>query len=195
MPLSLTVGPTLEPVSINDAKEQLSITHTSKDSHIKTFVIPTARQLVEEFLCRAVMQQTYALTLSGFGGRRILLPRPPLSSVTSVTYIDTGGASQTWDASKYTEVKPTGPRALHGWIEPAHGEDYPATRLIAEAVTITFVAGYGTQFGDVPTAIHLGLLMTIEDLYFGQDGAVKSVLSARDVLTPWRAARDDLRLD
>lgn len=119
-------------------------------------------------LGRALVTQTWEMTMRHFplgcdrihGDLRIRLSLPPLQSVASITYVDADGATQTLDASKYTVV--TGER---GAIVPAYGETWPTTRDVPEAVTVTFVAGYGDAADDVPGAIRAAGLIMVADLY------------------------------
>ena len=135
---------------------------------------------------RALITQTLALTLDGFpsgwnplagnantggyyrersylggsGLRPILLPRPPLVSVSSITYVDQDGVAQTWSPSLYTVEKPTGDYADPGRIFPNFGEIYPIARAMPGAVTITFVAGYGLAAA-VPAPLKAGMKLLI----------------------------------
>ncbi len=75
--------------------------------------------------------------------RRIVIPMPPLISVTSVEYIDPDGNTQTLDPSKYTVSIPRGPRAKSGYILPNPITSiWPVTQIRPDAVTITVEAGY-----------------------------------------------------
>src|SRR4029077_18050283 len=88
-----------------------------------------AREYGETVTHRAFITQTWDDVRDGFPGsdEAIWLPRPPLISVTSVTYIDTAGATQTWSASLYTVIAPAGPKASPGAIVPNYGQIFPAT--------------------------------------------------------------------
>src|SRR3990172_9167653 len=67
------------------------------------------------------------------------LQKPKLQSITSITYIDTAGATQTWTSTLYeADIK-----SDIGKVRPVSGESYPSTDDIYNAVTIKFKAGYG----------------------------------------------------
>ena len=201
MALTLSSAPQTEPVTIVEAKAHCRVVDKEEDSYIRNTLIPSARQDAEEFTCRAAVNQTWVLKLSySFGSGPILVPKPPLSSVTSVQYVDANGETQTWAASKYTVEAPSGPRALHGSIRPAYNESYPTVRDVVDAITITFVAGYGAAAAAVPVLFRLGVLFMIEDMYAGRGSQVTGRVSpalrtARSTLSSFRACRDDLRLD
>jgi uncharacterized phiE125 gp8 family phage protein len=160
--LSLVTPPTAEPVSLDAAKAHLRVEHALEDDGISAW-LAAARQHAEAVTGRQLPPATWALTLDAFpdAGCAILVPRPPLKSVTSIAYIDTAGATQTWPAAAYDVEIPVGPLALHGRIRPAFGEVYPATRAVSEAVTITFIAGYDS----VPYPLHAALLLGVGELY------------------------------
>jgi len=125
--------------------------------------ISAARQYVETFTQRKLITQTWALKLNGFPCGDLVLPFSPVSSVTSVTYVDTAGATQTWpaDATGYTTDLPTGPEAAPARVRPSYQVIYPQTRADINAVTVTFVAGYGAAASAVPAGIRSAMLLLI----------------------------------
>ena len=192
MALSLTTAPTVEPLSTQNVKDELEIDHTASDDRIDTFLLPSARQLAETLTHRAFLEQTYILRLAGFPAGPIILPRPPLTSVSSVQYVDTAGDTQTWAASKYAVETPSGERALHGTIQPGYNEVYPSTRQVPDAVIVTFKAGYGTTAGTVPVAVRQGVALLVKWLYFED---LTHYEAADTVLFPYRAWRADLEFN
>ena len=126
-------------------------------------------------LGRALITQTWVMklarfpcggswSLSDFGYRMaaIEVPLPPLQSITSIVYLDRAGASQTLSASRYQVVSRGKKPSL---IVPAYGEVWPVTRDQPQAVTVTFVAGYGAAAEDVPAPIRSAGLLMVSDLY------------------------------
>lgn len=197
--LKLTTATTTEPLTTAEVKTELIIDHSNWDDRIANFILPAARQMAEGLTFRAFANQTYTLKWSSFPhhGAAIILPRPPLSSVTSVTYIDTAGSSQTWSSSKYTVTEAgagsSGDRDLWGSIEPTHDESvYPQTRRIIDAVTITFVAGYGAAASAIPEGIKHG---TVQLCQYLLDGDEDAYTRAEALLGPYLAWRPDLRFD
>lgn len=141
MPWSLTnsVAPADEPITTDEAREHLRISHTSENSLIDAY-IEAARLYVEAFTKRQLMTATWLLKLDRFPTREIRVPLPPLSSVTSVTYTDENGDAQTWSSALYQTDLDSEP----GRIKPIEGETFPSTQLGTYAtVTVEFVAGYG----------------------------------------------------
>jgi uncharacterized phiE125 gp8 family phage protein len=204
MALSLSSAPATEPVSVAEAKAHLRIDHAADDDYVEDFVIPAARRYAETITHRAFITQTWILRLNGFGrGGPIYLPRPPLVSITTVTYTDTAGTAGTaWAASStgYTLEQPSGEMALHASIRPSYSQSYPSTRDIVDSVVITYVAGYGAASA-VPIGIKHGILMLIEDLYRQRGGQIAGTISSRaaiaaeSLLSPFIAHHYDLRFD
>jgi hypothetical protein len=53
-------------------------------------------------------------------------------SVTSVSYVDQTGTTQTWASSNYTVDAPAGPEARMGRVVPGYNVPYPVTRAVVE---------------------------------------------------------------
>ncbi len=192
MSLSLAVGPATEPVTLVELKAQMKLDHTADDTRLAEMVIPTARQLAEAHTGRAFITQTWVLTLRGFGMEPIVIPKPPLVSITSVHYVDAHGATQTWTAGTtgYQLDHPTGQFARFATLQPAYGVRWPRTRDVPGAVTITVVAGYGAA-ANVPVGIKDAVLLWAEGLY-RLDASLMEI--ARGVLMPFRAKYGALRV-
>ena len=202
MAISLSSAPATEPVTLTEAKSHLKVDFSADDDYIEDFVIPAARRYAETLTHRGFITQTWILRLNGFGGGGpIYLPRPPLVSITTVTYTDTAGTAGTaWAASStgYTLEQPSGDHALHASIRPSYAQSYPSTRDIVDSVVITYVAGYGAASA-VPVGIKHGLFMVIEDLYRSRGTQVdtysKAAIAAEALLAPFIAWKFDLRYD
>lgn len=119
--------------------------------------------------------------LGGTGMRPIIIPKPPLISVTSITYVDTDGATQTWASSNYTVDAPVGDFAEPGRICPVYGQVYPVTRAQPAAVTIRFVAGYGAAASAVPQPIKSAMKLLIGIWYANREAGL-IVRGSADVL-------------
>lgn len=158
MGLTLNAAPATDPLTLAEAKAHLRVTATDEDALI-TSLITAATDSAEIFTGRALVTQTWDLTLDSFPCV-IEVPKPPLVSVTSITYIDTDGATQTLATTEYTVDTKSEP----GRIVPAYGKYWPSTREVPNAVTIRFVAGYGNAAA-VPKSIKQGMLMQIEHMF------------------------------
>lgn len=169
--LTRSSDPASEPVTLAEARIACDLwaDESAHDDHL-TILIAAARRLIEERTGLALITQTWRLTLDRFpvGEDHLYLPRAPLQSVSSVTYTDTAGDSQTWDSDDYivsTDHRP-------GRISPAFGQVWPTARDQADAVAITYIAGYGDAASDVPNLARHAVLMVIREWFDRPEGAV-----------------------
>lgn len=130
--------------------------NTTGDPYLSALII-SARQFAEQELGRKLITQTLDAYFDKFPEEFRL---PPLDSVTSITYVDEDGATQTLAADQYHVDKYTVPAR----ITNAYGCDWPKTRAQSNAVTVRFSAGYGSA-NDVPVGIKQWMLMRIATLY------------------------------
>lgn len=159
MPLTLVTAPTVEPLTVAEARQHLRVDGNDQDDVIARLVA-AARRRCEAFTRRAFVTQTWDLTLDAFPCWTIDLPRPPLQSVTHVKYLDTSGVQQTLSAALYTvDTKSEWAR-----ITPAYGQSWPSTRDQVNAVEVRFVAGFG-QPSTVPDDIKAAMLLMVGHLY------------------------------
>lgn len=161
--LTRTVDPAEYPVTLSEVKRALKLGTTTSDDDLElNDLIPVAVDMVERDAQRALARQTWALYMDEFPCEEIELRMPPVISVTSVTYIDTEGDSQTVSTSNYdTDLKSSPAR-----IFPAEGTYWPSTDCVPNAVTVTFVAGYAAS---VPKVAYQAIMLAVKSLYFGCD--------------------------
>lgn len=187
--LAVATQPTVEPVTIDEAKAHLRVDHADEDALIHG-LIRAAREYVENVTARTLITTTYDLSLPAFPScGYIEFPRSPVQSVTSVTYRDSAGASTTWGTSNYL-VDTAG---LVGRLVPAYGVSWPSfTAYPVNPVTVRFVAGYGAA-GDVPEQLRQAMLLYLTHLYEnrsatgGASNAVREIdLGVRALLAQYR---------
>jgi len=193
--LTLHTAPAAEPVTLEQAKKQVELPQSVAvhDEHLRA-IITAAREFVERYTNRQLVTATWNLHLDRFpcGGDPILIPYAPLQSVTSITYLDSTGAPQTWSSAEYRVSTSREP----GIVVPASGHSYPTVRSELDAVTVRFVAGYGEP-AEVPVAIKQAMLLLITH-WFENRGAVGSVgseidLSVKALLESYRVGDEFLR--
>lgn len=129
--------------------------HASNDASVAAMIAAVTAELDAPYgwLGRAIGRQTLRMTLPDWGEGRIRLRCPPIVSITSVTYIDTDGATQTLAADKY--------RVADGWLVPAIGQQWPTPASSQpDAVNITYLAG----FDPVPDGIKHALILMTQSL-------------------------------
>jgi uncharacterized phiE125 gp8 family phage protein len=100
----------------------------------------------------------------------------PVISVTSITYLDENGNSQTLPQNLY-EVD-----TYRGIIGEAVDQDFPDTYLSLNDVTITYVSGFGTSATSCPTDIRIAILKMIANIYENRTDSVYKMPTASDVM-------------
>lgn len=168
-------GPAVEPLSLAEAKKQVEVADAiaDHDAHLASLV-RAARETSETYCKRAWHTQTWRLALDRFPDWTILVPRPPLISVSSITYIDDDGVQQTLAAGLYRVAVKGRP----GRITPAYNEVWPVTRAVSEAVVITYVAGYGANPGDEPSRVKQAVALTVGNWFANREGVVTGTISS-----------------
>jgi uncharacterized phiE125 gp8 family phage protein len=188
--LEITSQPAAEPITVSEAKAHLRVDHTTDDTYIES-LITASRVWAERYQARAYINQTWKMYLDAFPVQGYIpIPIAPLSSVTSITYVDINGDTQTLDAARYQVDSKVQPSRVY----LAPGVSWPSTRFEQKnAVTITFVAGYGATSASVPASMKHAIKMLVSDMYQNRESEVvgKSVATLQ---TAAKALLDQNRL-
>jgi len=149
------------PVTFAEAKEHLRIIGDDEDAHITT-LLRTAIESGERTFRRRFVNSTWDLFLDAFP-TVIKLPWPPLSSVTSIKWVDKDDAATTIATTVYrvdTNAEP-------GEIVLRQDQSWPGMTDQRETspIEVRFVAGYGADWNSVPRNIRHWLKLEIARLY------------------------------
>jgi uncharacterized phiE125 gp8 family phage protein len=153
--ISVVTPPASEPITVAEAKGHCRIDTDIQDGELAGFIF-AAREFVEGDIHHKLVTQTLDLTIDDDWPHactsrgylpRIHFPVKPIASVTSISYVDTNGATQTLALNQYT-VRTDVPAP---YIEPAYGVSWPAVRCQGAAITVRFVAGWAAE--SVPNQI------------------------------------------
>jgi len=134
----------LEPVTLAEMKTHLRVDHDDEDAYIQS-LITAAREYVEEQTGRRLMNTTEYQYYAGWP-TEMELRWSPLSSVTSIVYVDTSDTTQTCSSSVYDVDTAEVP----GRVRQAYGQTWPTNRGHENDITVTYVAGYGATADSVP---------------------------------------------
>ena len=167
---TLVTGPTIEPVSPDEIKSHLNISTDADDELLRSY-IKTARKHAENLTNRALITQTWDLFLDYFPSV-IYVPFPPLQSVSSISYLDTNGDSQTLSASVYTVDTDSEP----GRVYLSYQQNWPSLRGDRNGVTVRFVAGH-TSAANVPEPIKHAIKMIVGHMYENRENTSSMNLS------------------
>lgn len=163
--LKVITAPTVEPISVAEAKLQ-SVIGVTADDGLLAIMISAAREAGESLTRRSFAPKTLELVLDAFPLGEIELPESPITAITSVTYIDEDGAEQTMPSDEYdVDIE-----SLVGRISPLDGELWPDTKVIKNAVRIRYTAGWTAS--NIPPAIKQWLMVTVAGLYMQRENFV-----------------------
>lgn len=183
MAIKLITAAATFPVSRTEAKAHLVVDHADHDALIDAY-IGAATNHAQRFLGRALVEQTWELTLDEFPDNELKIPLPPLIAVVSVKYDDGAGDEQTLDPASYTVDAVSEP----GWILPASAGAWPSVYEGINAVRVRFRAGYyddtSPSANVAPDDIRAAILLTIGTLYANRETVV---IGQTATLLPWGA--------
>ena len=146
-------------------------------------LIKVAQNNVEEYTGRAITQQTLQLFLDrlpyyideklregvysapdiNYSADYIVLPKPPVASITHVKYYANDNTASTFAASNYfSDVDSTQARVVL-----KNGVSWPTLTELRQgnAYEVQYVAGYGNSASDVPTPIIQAIKLLTTHLY------------------------------
>lgn len=181
--MSLTVSTPAAslPISIEDAKLHLKQDDNDEDELIQQ-QIKAAVQWLQDYTARQLINATFAETFDVFSDCMVL-ERSPLSSVSSITYIDENGDQQTASSSLYTVDTAKEP----GEVRLAYDQSWPSTRAIQDAVTVNYISGYGSASSNVPEELRTILMhkvAALNEYRFGMPSDIDHALER--MAFPWR---------
>lgn len=160
-------APAALPVSLERVKAHCRVDHSEEDD-LLTDLIGAATDHLDGWsgvLRRCLVSQAWSVSFDEFADV-MRLPFPALT-IESVTSLNAAGDETTASPSGYALRRDT----LGSFVERLTSAIWPAVSNERQAVTVTFVAGYGDA-DDVPKAIQSALLLMIGDLYANRETAV-----------------------
>lgn len=155
----VSTSPVQEPVSVSEMKAHLRVDHNHEDDRISG-LIQAAREMVEEDAQVALCPQTLTFRLDAFPNWELCLRKCPINTISSITYVDSDGTTQTLASDKYTLDAYSKPAR----VTPAYNEVWPATRRQINAVTVTATAGYSSP-SSVPAMAKQAIKLLVSHWY------------------------------
>lgn len=153
-------------LTLLEAKRALSIaeSETAEDPYL-SMLIQAATNVVEAKTRRALVSREFELYLDGWPGH-IILPKSPVTLVTSVKYYDGDGVLQTLATNQYvTKLKST-----PAIIKLAYGCLWPTLRNDkSESVIVRFTAGYGASESAIPNEIKVAILFLVNHWWLNRE--------------------------
>ncbi len=164
MALVYRSGPTVEPLSLAEAKAHLRL-ETSADDALVTSLIITSRLHIEAALGLALTAQDWTLVLDAWPATGVVnIPMRPVTAVTAVRVRASDGTPSVVPTATYVfEGAGLPPRLV-----PASGA-LPNPGRAAGGIEIDFTAGFGTTAGSVPEPIRQALKLLVAHWYEHRD--------------------------
>jgi uncharacterized phiE125 gp8 family phage protein len=187
MTLIQTTPPTLEFVSLAEAKAHLRL-DTTADDLLVAALITAARQHIEKFLQIALISQSWSLFLDAWpdASAPITLPIGPVIQLTAVRTFAPDDTPTFHTISGFELDRGPPPR-----IALRNRSVLTSTRRRLNSIEIAFTAGFGASPSDVPQSIRQAVLHLTTQLYehrgFSADEAQMSAIEP--LLAPWRTQR------
>lgn len=170
-------APATDAVSVEEAKTHCRVTHDRDDTYF-AMLIDAAVEYAEEYTGRTFRTVSYELALPSFPCGPIELPKPPLQTITAVTYWD-GTDFQTMDEDGYFVDDYAQPAQLY----PAIDTSWPYTQTHPYAVRVAFDSGYSADLSDpnfvIPARAKQAMLVLIEEMYNVRGDTVFNVDTAK----------------
>jgi len=161
MPLVLTSGPAVEPVTLAEAKAHLRVDTTAEDTLIASLIV-TSRLHVEAAAGLALITQGWSYFLDVWPpGPALKLPLRPVQAITAVRLYDESAVVTTLDPASYLLDGAGSPPRLvrQGAIV------WPKPGRIANGIEVAFTAGYGNAATAVPGPLRQAILLLTAHWY------------------------------
>ena len=144
--LTRTVSPSVEPVTLDELKKNLHITHSEQDVTLNGY-IKAGRVAAEVYQRRSLITQQWQMIFDCYPVGEIALLRGPVVSVESVVVTDVDGNETTMDLSDFIILTDGSParmllRSSASWPSETLQE--------IGGIRISYTAGYGATGEDVP---------------------------------------------
>jgi uncharacterized phiE125 gp8 family phage protein len=171
-------GPAVEPLTVAEAKLHLRVDISDDDAYIGT-LITAAREWVENYLDRTLITTQLILRAAEFPTEELELARPPMvASGTATAVVITYTLADTTTATLSTALYRVDRTSTPGNVAPIINGTWPSDVIEdANAVAVTYYAGYGPTSASVPATIRHACLMLIGHWYESRSTVLVGVTS------------------
>ena len=177
---SVIVTPaTAEPVTPTDVLEHSRIDTHDEAAYFETR-ITAAREAAEGYTHSKFISQTWDDSFDWLGCD-LVLQQQPVQSITSVTYIDTSGDTQTLAATVYELGTVYG----LGVVRLKYNQVWPTdVRSHQDSVIVRYVAGYGDP-ADVPQGVRTAIELYVSHFNEAREGETPLSKAFHNMLDPY----------
>lgn len=142
-------------ITLNEAKQQCRIDHDYDDAYLQA-LIDAAESFTSEFRGTPISSTTKTQYFETWDDEYLQLQYTPVTAITSITYTDTDGTTDTWSSSDYLFTST-------GRITPAYDEEWPDIQERLNSITVTYIAGYTTT--TIPKHVKQAVLFLVGHFY------------------------------
>lgn len=171
------------PITLETAKLHAHITVDAEDEVLRQY-LSGAVEWCEEVTHRAITQRSYLIVRDKFPRKFWRLPLGYIDSITSIVYLDTNGAQQTWSTSSYTLDNASDSAAT---VRPVPSQSWPSIGEYPSSARMTVVAGWSTD--NVPWSLRNAILQRfgqlVESRAPGDPEEQAMEQATRILLAPW----------
>lgn len=164
------IAPAAYPVTLQDVKRNSRVDGTDDDALLTAYIEAATAHFdaLAGVLGRALINQTWQQKLPYFPDCGVIgLDLSPIQSITSITYYDTDNMQQTLSNETYTILEDP----LGVYVTLQVGQTWPDVACREDAVTITYVAGYGATASSVPAPIRQAIMLLVGQWYENREAA------------------------
>jgi uncharacterized phiE125 gp8 family phage protein len=180
--VSLVTGPTVEPVTLNEALNQCHCDAGIEDAWF-TARIKSGRILAQNYQRQSYITQTWKCTFDRIPTGQILLPMGPVIALSSIIVYDENNAATSMTLSDFH----IDTASLPARLIINDNADWPVVTLRdVAALVITYTAGYGATSATVPDHVKDAILLYVAYSYNNRAGEDKIPDAFYSLLKPGR---------
>lgn len=191
--LTVVTAPSFEPIKLAEAKQHLRFDYDTENALIEV-LIKAAREWVENYTGRALVEQTLEYALDGYPSE-LRLPRPPIIDIESFKYTDSVGTLTVLATDQYTlDISAT----LQPRVMPAYNVSWPATRSQPSSLRVRYRAGYAREGSpddrdSIPASLRAAIKLLVGHWFKNREEVVIGA-AANEVPVAARALCDPYRV-
>ncbi|MDQ0347197.1 head-tail connector protein [Ancylobacter vacuolatus] len=166
MPAILLAGPTVEPLTLAEAKTYLRVDHEAEDGLISS-LITAARATVEALTRRVLIDQSWRIVRDAWPASGLIaVPVNPLKALTAARVIGADGGETALPLDTFS----TDTARLPGLIKVARGA-VPAPGRALAGIALDITAGHGPGANHVPSPLIEAVRVVLAHFYEHRDVA------------------------